>query len=131
MAAAQAAVEDLKEQRALVEGAILAEMSAMGVKTMNFEGLGKITSRTTWHYEISDIDALVLESFKKMLAALQQNRPISDGCLLQRRPHKDNLETFFAKDYPTMEPGSLEEEEALKSWGVRKATKNTLSFTKS
>lgn len=104
---------------------ILLEMSSSGLKSANIKGVGKVVCRESSHYEITDIEALALTMFKKMIECGQQGRPLSDALLLQARIHRDNLETHVGE----LE-NDTELERMLSSYGVKKASKLDLAVTK-
>lgn len=93
-------------------------MSAEGLKSANVTGLGRVVSKETSHYEIVNIDQLAVQMFQAMLDAAKEGRPLADGFLLQRRVNRENLEQY------------IEDEADTAKFGVKKVTKNDLSFTK-
>lgn len=101
-------------------------MSASGLKSANIKGVGKVVCRESSHYEITDIEALALAMFRKMVECGQQGRPLSDALLLQARIHRDNLETHVGEA-----EDDAELERMLSSYGVKKASKLDLAVTKS
>lgn len=105
---------------------ILLEMSASGLKSANIKGVGKVVCRESSHYEITDIEALALTMFKKMVECGQQGRPLSDALLLQARIHRENLETHVGES-----EDDTELERMLSAYGVKKASKLDLAVTKS
>lgn len=110
--------KELKEgQEADLQEAILAEMSAQGLKSANVEGIGRVVSRDTGYYEITDIDALARQMLAIMVENHKMGRPLSDGLLLQRRVSRENLELAL-EDNPEA------------NYGVNFAVKTTLSITK-
>ncbi len=96
-------------------------MAAQGLKSANVEGLGRVVCRETSHYEINNIEALAFQMLKVMVTSAQEGRPISDGLLLQRRVHRDNLDALL--------DGNTDEG-YLSNFGVKKAIRTDLSFTK-
>lgn len=111
-----------KDTEEPLKAQILQVMSAQGLKSANVEGLGRVVCKETSHYEILDMEALAFQMLKVMVEAAQAGRPVSDGLLLQRRVHRENLDTML--------DGNADEG-YLASLGVKKATKTELSFTKS
>ena len=114
-----------------LKNAILAEMSAQGIKSANVEGVGRVVSKNTQHYEVVDIEALSEQMFRAMLKAKQEGRQFSDGLLLQRRVSRENLEAYMEIAASTI-PGSGPEadDKTANMFGVKQVTKNDLSFTK-
>ncbi len=100
---------------------ILQVMSAQGLKSANVSGLGRVVCRETSHYEIHDIESLALQMLKVMVSAVRDGRPISDGLLLQRRVHRENLDSLL---------GEGADESTMINMGVKKAVRTELSFTK-
>lgn len=122
-----------QEEKRLAE-LILLEMSSQGIKTANIEGLGRVTRKENYHYEIQDVEALARKMLENMVRAHNEGRPLSDGFLLQRRVHKDNVETLLADqgvlDQDRDLTGKDPAEKELEKFGLKKASKNVLSFTK-
>ena len=92
-------------------------MSAQGLKSANVEGIGRVVSRDTGYYEITDIDVLDRQMLAIMVENHKMGRPLSDGLLLQRRVSRENLELAL-EDNPEA------------NYGVNFAVKTTLSITK-
>lgn len=118
--------KDIKTIESDLESRILMEMAAQGLKTVHVEGVARVSSKDTYHYELSDINKLSEAMFYSMMNALQHNRPISDGLLLQQRISKGNLEDILASKYPD---GNVTPE-ALDELGIRKVEEKTISLTK-
>ena len=102
--------------------AILLEMSAQGFKSVNLEGVGRVVSKETKHYEIKDIELLARGMFRAMLEAAQAGRPFSDGLLLQKRLSREGLDNL-------MENSTVDS--SLDALGVFQVVRNDLSITKS
>lgn len=116
--------DDLKKNtEEPLKAQILQLMSAQGLKSANVEGLGRVVAKETKHYEIMDIEALAFQMLKVMVEAAQEGRPVSDGLLLQRRVHRENLDTMLDG------MGEITDEK-IAGFGVRKAVKVELAFTK-
>lgn len=115
---AEAIKKDTEEP---LKAQILQVMATQGLKSANVDGLGRVVCKETSHYEIQDIEALAFQMLKVMVEAAQTGRPISDGLLLQRRVHRENLDTML--------DGNTDEV-YLTSLGVKKAVRTDLSFTK-
>lgn len=110
-----------KDTEEPLKAQILQVMAVQGLKSANVEGLGRVVCKETSHYEIQNIEALAFQMLKVMVEAAQAGRPVSDGLLLQRRVHRENLDTML--------DGNTDEV-YLTSLGVKKATKTELSFQK-
>lgn len=107
-----------------LEQAILLEMTSEGIKTINLEGIGRVTNQARSHWEITDIETLAQQMFKCMLESLKAGRACSDGLLLQRRVSKEQLESFIEK------AGATNEDAARAAFGVKQVSENSLSITK-
>lgn len=100
---------------------ILQVMAAQGLKSANVEGLGRVVCKESRHYEITDIESLAYQTFKLMVKAAEEGRPLSDGLLLQRRVHRENLDAMIEA------AGGMGK---ATEFGVRSVTKTDLSYTK-
>lgn len=100
---------------------ILQVMAAQGLKSANVEGLGRVVCKESHHYEIMDIESLAYQTFKLMVKAAEDGRPLSDGLLLQRRVHRENLDAVIEA------AGGMDK---AAEFGVRNVTKTDLSYTK-
>lgn len=112
-----------KEATALKDGPetelkqqILALLSAQGLKSANLADGRKLVSRQTIRMDISNIDRLCQKMFEDMIKALEEERPISDGLLFQKRAHKDNILTLIGED-----------DAQLAACGIQKVTKIDLA----
>jgi hypothetical protein len=108
---------------------ILALMSSGGMKSCHIPGVARLASKTTYHYEITDIDALVMLSFKQMIQAGKEGRPISEGLMFQRRPSKENIEAYM-HDILRITPDDDGYDASCAGVGVAHVGKETLSVTK-
>lgn len=108
---------------------ILAVMSAEGLKSFHLPGVAKVASRTTYHYELTDINALVMLSFKQMIQAGKDGRPLSEGLMFQRRPSKENIEAYL-HDTLRLTPDDDTYDAACAGLGVAHVGKDVLSITK-
>lgn len=104
---------------------ILLEMSAQNMKSAHLEGVGRVTSKQTYHYEIENIELLAYRMLENMVSCAQNNRPLSDGLLFQQRISKSNVEDFIANLSPSGDTPEL-----LATFGLRKVEEPTLSVTK-
>lgn len=108
---------------------IMALMSADGLKSCNIPGVARLTTRTTHHYEITDIEALSMTMFKQMILALKSGRKISDGLMFQRRPSKENIEAYM-HDALNLSPEDEGYNTACAGAGIAFVDKDVLSVTK-
>ena len=104
---------------------ILLEMSAQNVKSAHLEGVGRITSKQTYHYEIENIELLAYRMLENMVACSKAGRPLSDGLLFQQRISKSNVEDYMA----SISPGG-DTPELLTTFGLKKVEEPSLSVTK-
>ena len=86
-----------KGEEAELKKAIMAEFTAQGLKSANVEGVGKVVLKTTYHYEIRDLNMLAYQQLATLVQAAKEGRPLSDGLILQARIHKDNLENTLTE----------------------------------
>lgn len=119
-------VKDIKAIEAELESRILMELAAQGLKTVNVEGVARISAKDSYHYELADINKLAMQMFYGMMNAIRDKHPVSDGLLLQQRISKSNLEDMLAAKYPD---GNVTPE-MLDELGIRKVEDKTLSLTK-
>lgn len=108
---------------------IIALMSADGLKSCNIPGVARLATRTTHHYEITDIEALSMTMFKQMILALKSGRKISDGLMFQRRPSKENIEAYM-HDALNLSPEDEGYNTACAGAGIAFVDKDVLSVTK-
>ena len=108
---------------------IMALMSADGLKSCNIPGVARLATRTTHHYEITDIEALSMTMFKQMILALKSGRNVSDGLMFQRRPSKENIEAYM-HDALNLSPEDEGYNTACAGAGVAYVDKDVLSVTK-
>lgn len=113
--------EDLKNGKELeLKTAIIGEMTASGVKTVNF-GSHRVTARDTYHYEIRDVNALLTTQVREFVRAHNEGRPLVDSLLLQSRIHKGNLEALM---------GFVADDGRLDAMGVARSARTDLSLTR-
>lgn len=116
--------KELKEQELELQGIILQEMSASGTKSVNFDGLARVVSRTTTHYEVTDINLLARAILSRIVDAANRNVPLSEGLLLQFRPSRERVDAI------TEDMDESERSATLASMGLVLAERNELSVTK-
>lgn len=108
---------------------IMALMSADGLKSCNIPGVARLATRTTHHYEITDIESLSMLMFKQMILALKSGHNISDALMFQRRPSKENIEAYM-HDALNLSPDDEGFSTACAGAGLSYVDKNVLSVTK-
>lgn len=123
MALEKQADEIKKGEEAELKKAIMAEFTAQGLKSANVEGIGKVVMKTTYHYEIRDLNQLAYQQLAMLVQAAKDGRPLSDGLILQARIHKDNLEN-------TLTDAGIPPEQLAQMFGVAREGRDDLSFTK-
>lgn len=112
--------EEIKKGReSELKNLILLEMSSAGLKTANFEGLGRITSRNKSYYEVQDPEKLAYALLAAMVGAGNEGRPLSDALFLQRRVSSEVFETLLESSNAPME-----------QYGIAQVTRQELSLTK-
>lgn len=120
-----AQLKDLKETESQLKAQILLEMGP--AKTVNLDGLGRLTRRDTTRYEIRDIELVAQAMLRIMVENARAGRPLSDGLLLQQRTSARNIEDVM--DAAGIE-GDAEEAYIAKA-GLARVSEPVLSFTKS
>lgn len=123
-------VDDIKsgEEKELTDQ-IMALMSADGLKSCNIPGVARLATRTTHHYEITDIESLSMVMFKQMILALKSGRNISDALMFQRRPSKESIEAYM-HDALNLSPDDEGYNTACAGAGITYVDKDVLSVTK-
>lgn len=97
-----------------------------GAKSINLEGLGRITRTTKSYYSINNIEKLALQMFKLMLENGKRGMPLSEGLLLQQRVSKSALDAI-------MDSLELDENQRLAyiaETGLTEVSEPALSLTK-
>lgn len=113
--------EEIKKGReSELKNLILLEMSSQGLKTANFEGIGRITSRNKSYYEIQDVEKLARSLMQSMIDAGRAGRPLSDGLFLQKRISGEVFETLLAEN----------ENSNMETYGIAQVVRQELSVTK-
>lgn len=120
----------MKAQETELEQALLAELSAQNVKSVNLEGFGRVVRRDTPHYEISDANALAVAMLKSLVAAAKEKRPLSEGFMLQRRASRDAIETYV-KDLSGLNPDDDGFDAQCAAIGVNRVVRQGITITKS
>ena len=83
----------LKNEEEALRRSILLAMGA--AKSINLEGLGRITRTTKSYYSINNVEKLALQMFKLMLENGKRGMPLSEGLLLQQRVSKSALDAII------------------------------------
>lgn len=113
--------EEIKRGReSELKNLILLEMSGQGLKTANFDNIGRVTQRNKNYYEIQDTEKLARALVQSMVNAAQEGRPFSDGLFLQKRISSEMLETLLAN------AGNP----ALETYGLAQVSRPELSITR-
>lgn len=82
--------EILKDKENELKRSILLCME--GAKSINLEGIGRVTRTTKSYYSISNVEKLAVQMFRLMLENGQKGMPMSEGLLLQQRVSKSALD---------------------------------------
>lgn len=114
----------LKNEEDALRRSILLAMGA--AKSINLEGLGRITRTTKSYYSINNVEKLALQMFKLMLENGKRGMPLSEGLLLQQRVSKSALDAI-------MDSLELDENQRLAyiaETGLTEVSEPALSLTK-
>ena len=114
----------LKNEEETLRRSILLAMGA--AKSINLEGLGRITRTTKSYYSINNVEKLALQMFKLMLENGKRGMPLSEGLLLQQRVSKSALDAI-------MDSLELDENQRLAyiaETGLTEVSEPALSLTK-
>lgn len=114
----------LKAQEDELKKSILLCME--GAKSINLEGLGRITRTTKSYYSINNVEKLAIQMFKLMLENGKRGMPLSEGLLLQQRVSKSALDAI-------MDSLELDENQRLAyiaETGLTEVSEPALSLTK-
>lgn len=122
--ALEAQAKELKEQELELQNIILQEMASSGTKSVNFDGLARVVSRTTTHYEVTDINLLARAILSRIVDAANRNIPLSEGLLLQFRPSRERVDAIMENMDESKRTA------ALANMGLVLAERNELSITK-
>ena len=122
--------QEVKAQETELEQALLAELSAQNVKSVNLEGFGRVVRRDTPHYEIQDANALAVAMLRAFVAAAKERRPMSEGFMLQRRASRDAIETYI-HDLSGRGPDDDGFDAQCAALGVSRVVRQGISITKS
>lgn len=117
-------LDELKGQEEDLKRSILLCME--GAKSINLEGLGRITRTTKTYYSISNIEKLAVQMFKLMLENGQRGMPLSEGLLLQQRVSKSALDGIM----DSLELDETQRAAYIAEAGLNEVSEPALSLTK-
>lgn len=117
-------LDELKGQEEGLKRSILLCME--GAKSINLEGLGRITRTTKTYYSISNIEKLAVQMFKLMLENGQRGMPLSEGLLLQQRVSKSALDGIM----DSLELDETQRAAYIAEAGLNEVSEPALSLTK-
>ena len=117
-------LDELKGQEEDLKRSILLCME--GAKSINLEGLGRVTRTTKTYYSISNIEKLAVQMFKLMLENGQRGRPLSEGLLLQQRVSKSALDGIM----DSLELDETQRAAYIAEAGLNEVSEPALSLTK-
>lgn len=107
----------------LLRYSLLMMLEANGVKSVHVENIGRIVRTEKNFYSIADLEKFAYRMFKSMQKAQEEGRPLSNALLLQKRVHKEALESH-------MDTLDIEEKDKLAElFGINYITVNDISFT--
>lgn len=115
----------LKIEEERISDEMLILMAALGLKSANFPGIGKLHMREKVRYEITDYELVLRYMLSEMVAAGRDGRPWADAQLFQKRLNETALRARLE------EIQDSEKEEYLESIGVREYVKAEIALTKS
>ena len=98
--------QEVKAQETELEQALLAELSAQNVKSVNLEGFGRA-----------------------LVAAAREKRPMSEGFMLQRRASRDAIETYI-HDLSGLNPEDEGFDAQCAALGVNRVVRQGITITK-
>lgn len=114
--------EELKKREDELQHRIIFEMTANGMKSANFENVGRLVIKDAVRYEVADIEVLARSMLERMVKNHQEGRPLSDGLLLQQRVAKRNVEELT-------ELSGCDPEKYAEQLGMRRVVMDSLTFT--
>lgn len=117
-------LDELKGQEEDLKRSILLCME--GAKSINLEGLGRVTRTTKTYYSISNIEKLAVQMFKLMLENGQRGMPLSEGLLLQQRVSKSALDGIM----DSLELDETQRAAYIAEAGLNEVSEPALSLTK-
>lgn len=112
----------LKEKEDELKASLINEMSAQGMPSVKFDGLGRFVVKQVASYAISDIDKFSMAMLARMVDNANHGRPLFDGLMLQKRPAKGVIEEL-------MEAGYMKQDD-LAGMGLEQTERMDLTFTR-
>lgn len=97
-----------------------------GAKSINLEGIGRVTRTTKTYYSIANVEKLAIQIFKLMIEAGQKGMPLSEALLLQQRVSKSALDAIME----TMELDENQRLAYIAEAGLNEVSEPALSLTK-
>lgn len=116
--------EMLKEKENELKRSILLSME--GAKSINLEGVGRITRTTKTYYSIANAEKLAVQMFKLMIEAGQKGMPLSEALLLQQRVSKTALDAIMEN----LELDETQRAAYIAEAGLNEVSEPALSLTK-
>ena len=116
----------LKIEEERISDEMLILMSALGLKSANFPGVGKLHMREKVRYEIADYELVLRFMLIELVSAAREGRPWSDAQLFQKRLNETAIRSRLEEIQ-----GSYKKEDYLGAIGVREYVKAEIALTKS
>lgn len=117
-------LKELKDKEDALRRSILLEMG--GAKSVNLDGIARITRKDRTHYEIRNGEALAYAMLERMVANAKEGFPLAEGVLLQQRVAARALEEIM----DNLGLDDAGQEAYLAKAGLAKVVEPTLSVTK-
>jgi hypothetical protein len=112
-------IDQMKELEEKMMGMIINAMSVQGMKTINFEGVGRFETGSRDHVEIRDKEKLARFVVMQAASALKNGGPVSDAtAVFQQRAALGTITSLIEQGYDPV------------NMGVEVVEKPTLKFTK-
>lgn len=112
-------VDQMKELEDKFVAAMIQQMSLAGMKTTNFEGIGRFERGTRDHVEIRDKEKLARFVVARAVEAHKNGSPLADAtAVFQQRAAIGTIKTMIENGYDPV------------AMGVEVVEKDTLKFTK-
>lgn len=115
----EAVIKKMKELEEQMMGMIMNQMSVAGMKTINFDGVGRVETSTRDHVEIRDKEKLARFVVMQAAAAIKNGSPVADAtAVFQQRAAIGNIESLIEQGF------------TAEQMGVEVVEKSTLKLTK-
>lgn len=112
-------IDQMKDLEDKMMGMIINAMSVQGMKTINFEGVGRFETGSRDHVEIRDKEKLARFVVMQAASALKNGVPVSDAtAVFQQRAALGTITSLIEQGYDPV------------NMGVEVVEKPTLKFTK-